>query len=86
MRPSAGRFWQITARQPKPHCTLSLRKGDEMPLAAKLRAEAELLRKAIVTITDSEMQKEIQELIDEMERRARELGNGGGRAIPGLEC
>ncbi len=85
MRPSAGRFWQITARQPKPHCTLSLRKESEMPLAGKLHAEAELLRKALATITDSEMREEIQALIDEMERRARELGNGGGRNIHGLE-
>jgi hypothetical protein len=56
-----------------------------MPLAGKLHAEAELLRKALATITDSEMREEIQALIDEMERRARELGNGGGRNIHGLE-
>jgi hypothetical protein len=30
-------------------------------------------------VTDSEVLAEIHELIDELERRARELGNGNGR-------
>jgi hypothetical protein len=47
-----------------------------MASAAELRAEAQRIREFAVTVTDEEVLAEIQEMILELERRARALGNG----------
>jgi hypothetical protein len=47
-----------------------------MTSAAELRAEAQRIREFALTITDEEVLAEIQEMILELERRARALGNG----------
>ena len=51
-----------------------------MTTAAKLLAEAENLRGLMLTVTDPEALTEIKLMIEELERRARELGNGDASA------
>jgi hypothetical protein len=48
-----------------------------MKTVADLRAEAQNLRDIARNITDPRMLIEIHEMIKELERRARTLGNGG---------
>ena len=50
-----------------------------MTIAAELYADAQRLREIARAVTDANALFEIQKLIDELERRARELGNGNGR-------
>jgi|HubBroStandDraft_5_1064220.scaffolds.fasta_scaffold537881_2 hypothetical protein len=47
-----------------------------MPKSAELRAEATRLRAIAVGVTDTEVLIELQTLIAELERRAREHDNG----------
>jgi|HubBroStandDraft_2_1064218.scaffolds.fasta_scaffold5233772_1 hypothetical protein len=48
-----------------------------MKTAAELRGEAERLRQFAKTMTDHQVLETIQELIDELERRARRLDEAG---------
>jgi hypothetical protein len=48
-----------------------------MALAAELRAEAAMLRKILAIATNSEEREVIQAMIDELERRAKTMDNGG---------
>jgi hypothetical protein len=54
-----------------------------MTTASDLRAEAQRMREFASGVTDAEVRAEIQELIDELERRARQLGNGDGQQTHG---
>jgi hypothetical protein len=49
-----------------------------MKTAAELRAEAARLREFARNVIDTEVWREIQVMITELERRARVLGNGDG--------
>ena len=49
-----------------------------MATAAELRAEAARMREFALTVTDAEVLFEIDAMATELERRAREMGNGGG--------
>ena len=48
-----------------------------MVTADELRIEAAMLREFARTVTDPEVLAEIQAMVEEWERRAREQGNGG---------
>jgi hypothetical protein len=50
-----------------------------MTLARELFDEAQRLRKLALSVRNREVRAEIQEMIDELERRARELSNGDNR-------
>ena len=57
-----------------------------MATAAELRAEAARMRAFALTVTDQEVLAEINLMIAEWERRARDMGNGdatGGEALRG---
>ena len=49
-----------------------------MATAAELRADAARMREFARTVTDLEVLFEINEMIVELERRAREMANGHG--------
>ena len=49
-----------------------------MKSADDLRAEAARMREFALTVTDPELLAEINEMIKEWERRAREMGDGSG--------
>jgi len=49
-----------------------------MATADELRAEAARMREFALTVTDPEVLAEINIMIAEWERRAREMSNGGG--------
>ena len=51
-----------------------------MAIAAELRADAARMREFARTVTDPEILEEINLMIAELERRAREIGNGDGSA------
>jgi hypothetical protein len=62
-----------------------------MTTAAELTAEAQRLREFAHFVTDAEVLVAIRELIDELERRARELRSGNfwdaeGPGVPGHRC
>ena len=52
-----------------------------METPGTLRAEVQRLRVFALTVMDSATLAEIQELIDELELRARKLGNGHGAVV-----
>jgi hypothetical protein len=54
-----------------------------MATANELRAEAARMREFALTVTDPEVLAEINLMIAEWERRAREMSNGGGAAVAG---
>lgn len=47
-----------------------------MTTAAELRAEAARMREFALSVTDPEVLQEINLMIEERERRAREMGDG----------
>ena len=47
-----------------------------MSTAAELRAEVERLRAFALSVTDSDVLQGIQEMVEELERRARALEDG----------
>jgi hypothetical protein len=49
-----------------------------MKSADDLRAEAARMREFALTVTDPELLAGINEMIEEWERRAREMGDGSG--------
>jgi hypothetical protein len=51
-----------------------------MATANELRAEAARMREFALSVTDPEVLDEINIMIEEWERRAREMSNGGGAA------
>jgi hypothetical protein len=53
-----------------------------MKTAAEFRAEAQRMRMFALGVTDDQVLTEIQAMIDELECRARALGNGNGAAAP----
>jgi hypothetical protein len=54
--------------------------------AADLRTEAQRLRDLARSMTNPKILHEVNEMIKELERRARTLGNGGVNAQAGSLC